>query len=194
MTEPAQVADLEVSAKMKRQRRSAVEKLRILKAADACTVVGELGAMLRREAVYSSSLSSWRRARDLGALDALGPKKRGPKPVTPDARDRKIVELEKAVAKAELRAKRAERLVELQKKSVGVDGGRASAGRRAAMIDLVQTVGPALGIAAACAALGVSRATLPTGQTAARAQKHNARAMTCDEKVGHHDRRAWITS
>ena len=116
MTELAPVAEIEVSAKAKRQRRSAAEKLRILKAADACTKLGDLGAMLRREGVYSSSLSSWRRARDLGELDALGPKKRGPKPVIPDARDRKIVELEKAVVKAELRAKRAEGLVELQKK------------------------------------------------------------------------------
>ena len=116
MTQLAQVAEVEVSAKAKRQRRSAAEKLRILNAADACTKVGELGAMLRREGIYSSSLSSWRRARDLGELNALGPKKRGPKPVIPDARDKRIAELEKAVVKAELRAKRAEGLVELQKK------------------------------------------------------------------------------
>ena len=70
MTELAQVAEVEVSAKAKRQRRSATEKLRILKAADACTKVGELGALLRREGIYSSSLSSWRRARDLGELNA----------------------------------------------------------------------------------------------------------------------------
>lgn len=116
MTELAQVAEVEVSAKAKRQWRSAAEKLRILKAADACTKVGELGALLRREGIYSSSLSNWRRARERGELNALGPKKRGPKPVIPDARDKKIAELEKAVAKAELRAKRAEGLVELQKK------------------------------------------------------------------------------
>jgi len=109
-------AEVEVSAKAKRLRRSAAEKLRILKAADVCTKVGELSAMLRREGIYSSSLSSWRRARDLGELNALGPKKRGPKPVIPDARDKRIAELEKAVVKAELRAKRAEGLVELQKK------------------------------------------------------------------------------
>ena len=113
MTELAQV---EVSVKAKRVWRSAAEKLRILKAADACTKVGELGALLRREGIYSSSLSNWRRARDLGELDALGPKRRGPKPVIPDARDKRIAELEKAVVKAELRAKRAEGLVELQKK------------------------------------------------------------------------------
>lgn len=109
-------AQVEVSAKATRQRRSAKEKLRILGLADGCTKVGELGAMLRREGVYSSSLSSWRRARDLGELNALEPKKRGPKPVVADARDKEIAELKKAVAKAELRATRAEGLVELQKK------------------------------------------------------------------------------
>ena len=111
-----EVAEVEVSAKAKRLWRSAAEKLRILKAADACTKVGELGALLRREGIYSSSLSNWRRARERGELNALGPMKRGPKPVIPDARDKKIAELEKAVVKAELRAKRAEGLVELQKK------------------------------------------------------------------------------
>lgn len=111
-----EVAEVEVSEKAKRLWRSAAEKLRILKAADACTKVGELGALLRREGIYSSSLSNWRRARERGELNALGPKKRGPKPVIPDARDKKIAELEKAVVKAELRAKRAEGLVELQKK------------------------------------------------------------------------------
>ena len=84
MTELAQVdvvkvAEVEVSAKAKRRRFTAKEKLRILKLADACTKVGELGAMLRRDGVYSSSLSGWRRARDAGELSALGPKKRGPK-------------------------------------------------------------------------------------------------------------------
>ena len=112
----AEFPEVEVSAKATRQRRSASEKLRILKLADACTKVGELGAMLRREGIYSSSLYAWRSAREKGELGALAPKKRGPKPVVPDARDRRIAELEKATAKAELRAKRAEGLVELQKK------------------------------------------------------------------------------
>lgn len=120
MTELAQgavtVEDVEVSAKAKRRRFTAKEKLRILKRADACTRVGELGAMLRLEGIYSSSLAGWRRARDAGELSALGPKKRGPKPVVPDARDKKIAELERTAAKAEARAKKAEALVELQKK------------------------------------------------------------------------------
>lgn len=119
MIEPVLVVseETEVSAKATRRRFSAKEKLRILKLADACTQVGALSAMLRREGIYSSSLAGWRRARDAGELSAAGSRKRGPKPVAFDARDRKkIAELERAVAKAEARAKRAEALVELQKK------------------------------------------------------------------------------
>jgi transposase-like protein len=112
----AMVQETEVMAKAKRRRFSAKEKLKFLKKADACTKVGELGALLRSEGIYSSTLSSWRRARELGELDALTPKRRGPKPTVPDARDKKIAELERALAKAEARTKRAEGLVELQKK------------------------------------------------------------------------------
>ena len=116
--EPALVVpqETEVTAKAKRRRLTAVEKLRILRLADTCTKLGELGAMLRREGIYSSSLAGWRRARDAGELGALGPKKRGPKPVVVDARDKKIAELERTLARAEARATRAEALVELQKK------------------------------------------------------------------------------
>ena len=108
--------ETEVSAKAKRRRFTAKEKLRILKLAHACTRAGELGAMLRREGIYSSSLSGWRRARDAGELNALGPKRRGPKQVAPDARDKKIAELERAVVRAEARARQAEGLVALQNK------------------------------------------------------------------------------
>ena len=120
MTELAQVAvtveEVEVSAKAKRRRFTAKEKLRILRLAEACTKVGELGAMLRREGIYSSSLTGWRRARDAGELTGLAPKRRGPKPVMPDARDKQIAELQRAVARAEARARQAEGLVALQKK------------------------------------------------------------------------------
>ena len=119
MTEPALVVpeETEVSAKATRRRFSAKEKLRILRLADDCTQVGELGALLRREGIYSSHLANWRRARDAGELSSGSSKKRGPRPIAFDVRDRKkIAELERAVAKAEARAKRAEALVELQEK------------------------------------------------------------------------------
>lgn len=116
--EPALVVpqETEVTAKAKRRRFSAQEKLRILKEADACTKSGEQGALLRREGLYSSHLVEWRRARERGDLDALSPKKRGRKAVAPNPLEKENTELKHALAKAQARAKRAEALVEVQKK------------------------------------------------------------------------------
>src|SRR2546428_14159783 len=73
-------ADPEVSDKPKRRRFTAEYKRKFLKQADACRA-GELGALLRREGVSSSSLTAWRAARDRGAPVGMSPKKRGPKSV-----------------------------------------------------------------------------------------------------------------
>ncbi len=73
-----------VVAKAKRRKFSAKEKLRILDEADACAKTGQQGALLRREGLYSSHLSEWRRARERGELDALTPKKRGRKALAPN--------------------------------------------------------------------------------------------------------------
>ena len=112
----ALVQDVEVMAKAKRRHFSAQEKLRILKDVEAITEVGGVGALLRREGLYSSHLTEWRRARAAGELDALTPKKRGRKALAPNPLEKENTELKRALAKAELRAKRAEALVELQKK------------------------------------------------------------------------------
>lgn len=103
-------------AKAKRRHFSAKEKLRILKVVEKTTEVGGVGALLRREGLYSSHLTEWRRARAAGELDALEPKKRGRKATEVNPLEKDVVELKRALAKAELRAKRAEALVELQKK------------------------------------------------------------------------------
>lgn len=108
--------ETEVVAMPKRRRFSAEEKLRILKEADSCTKPGEQGALLRREGLYSSHLTEWRRARERGELDALAPKKRGRKPAAVNPLEKQVSELTRALQKAEARAKRAEALVELQKK------------------------------------------------------------------------------
>ena len=105
-----------MSTKRKRRRFTATQKLAILKEADACTKPGELGAFLRREGLYSSHLADWRRARERGELQALAPKKRGPKPREIDARDGRIAELERELAKERARRERAEALIEVQKK------------------------------------------------------------------------------
>ena len=71
--------DAEVVAHARRRQFYTADKRRILEAADRCTRPGEVGALMRREGVYSSSLSTWRRQREAGDLAALAPQKRGPK-------------------------------------------------------------------------------------------------------------------
>ena len=70
----------EVVAKAKRRRFTAAEKQRLLREVDACQGSGEIGALLRREGLYASYLTTWRRQREQGELDGLSPQKRGPKP------------------------------------------------------------------------------------------------------------------
>lgn len=106
----------EVSPKAHRRRFSVAEKIRILREADACANdKGGIAALLRREGLYSSHLTSWRRQRDAGQFGPK-PRKRGPVPTPPDPRDKQIVELERRARRAEARADRAERMVALQKK------------------------------------------------------------------------------
>ena len=114
--------DVQVVAKAHRRVFTAEYKRRILKAADACATPGAVGALLRREGLYSSHLVVWRRARARGELAALTPKKRGRKPTPVDPRARKIAELERHVAQLTARAERAEGLVELQKKLAALLG------------------------------------------------------------------------
>ena len=82
---PRMAVETEVVAKAQRRRFTAAEKLRVLKEADGCTKPGELGALLRREGLYSSHLATWRAARHRGELAGLTPRARGPKakPVNP---------------------------------------------------------------------------------------------------------------
>lgn len=106
--------EVEVTGRAERRRFSAEYKRKILKAAEACRLPGELGELLRKEGLYSSHLTTWRAARQRGELAWLAPKKRGPK--VKYARDRRIVELEREARKWKARAERAEALVDLQKK------------------------------------------------------------------------------
>jgi transposase len=75
----------ELSARPRRRTFTAKDKLRILADIDRATGTGATGAILRREGLYSSTLSDWRRQRDAGALGALSPGKRGPKTATTPA-------------------------------------------------------------------------------------------------------------
>ena len=108
--------ETEVVSKAKRRRFTASEKLRVLKQADGCTKPGDLGALLRREGLYSSHLSEWRAARKRGELAGLTPRPRGPKAKPVDPRDKKIAELEREARRLSARLERAEGLIEVQKK------------------------------------------------------------------------------
>ena len=108
--------ETEVVAKAARRRFTAAEKLRVLKEADGCTKPGELGALLRREGLYSSHLSEWRAARKRGELAGLTPRPRGPKAKPVDPRDKRLAELERENRRLSARLERAEGLIEVQKK------------------------------------------------------------------------------
>lgn len=116
VVEEARVRETEVVEKARRRGFTADYKLRVLAEADGCKKPGEVGALLRREGLYSSLLSAWRRQRDAGELSARSPKKRGPPAQVPDASARRVAELEKELARAQVRLKRAEALLDLQKK------------------------------------------------------------------------------
>lgn len=110
----APAPDPEVKPKKATRRRfSAQYKLRILAQTDAM-LPGELGAFLRREGIYSSSLSSWRKQRESGQLVGLEPKKRGVKAKTPEAK--RLAELEADNARLQRRLDQAELVIGVQKK------------------------------------------------------------------------------
>ena len=110
------IPDPEVVPTAKRRRFTTQEKVRILKEADACTEPGELGALLRREGIYSSYLSRWRRARDRGELQALSPKRRGPKSAADSGLTKELAKLQRENERLRGRLAQAEAIMEAQKK------------------------------------------------------------------------------
>jgi len=116
--------ETEVTAKATRRRFTAAEKLRVLREAERCTRPGELGALLRREGLYSSHLSAWREARKRGELAGLTPRARGPKAKPMDPRDRKLAEQSREIARLQARLERAEGLIAVQKKVAQLLGVR----------------------------------------------------------------------
>ena len=106
--------DPAVEAHPKRRRFGAEYKLRILREADACKQPGEIGALLRREGLFSSHLVTWRRERDRVARSGMSARKRGPKARVVDP---KIKQLERENAKLRRRLERVELMLEIQKKA-----------------------------------------------------------------------------
>jgi len=108
------VPDPAVSGKAKRRRFTAEYKLRILREVEQCKAPGEIGAILRREGLYTSHLTDWRRQRDRIAKEGLTERKRGPKA---KAQDPRVKELERENARLKRRLQRAEAMLEIQKKA-----------------------------------------------------------------------------
>ena len=113
----------EVPEKARRRAFTVEYKRKIVKEAESCKGTGEIGALLRREGLFSSHLTTWRQARDRGELaPGAATKKRGPKAAPVDPRDKKIAELERQIAKVTTRAERAEAIAEIQKKLAALFG------------------------------------------------------------------------
>jgi transposase-like protein len=109
-------APSELSARPRRRTFTARDKLRILAATDQAAGTGDIGAILRREGVYSSTLCDWRRQRDAGAFDALTPAKRGPKAAAPNPLAADVALLRKNNADLTRRLARADAIIAVQKK------------------------------------------------------------------------------
>ena len=112
---------IEVVAKATRRRFTVEYKRTIVREADSCKTPGAIGALLRREGLYASHLTTWRAARERGDL-AGAPKKRGPARRVVDPRDQKLAEREREITRWQKRAERAEALVALQKQVAALLG------------------------------------------------------------------------
>ena len=112
----------ELSDRPRRRTFTAQDKLRILAETDRATATGGIGAILRREGLYSSALTDWRRQRDAGAFTALVPGKRGPKATDPSPLSAEVTALQRDNARLALRLTRAEAIIDIQKKVAALLG------------------------------------------------------------------------
>lgn len=110
------VADPEVPEKARRRQFSAGYKLRVLKEADACDQRGQLGELLRREGLYSSHLTLWRRQREEGSLQSLSPRTRGRRPRVTNPLTKRVTDLERENDGLRKRLRQAELIIDVQKK------------------------------------------------------------------------------
>jgi len=117
-----QPPDPQVLEKPTRRRFDRDYKLRILREVDQCTAPGQLGALLRREGLYSSHLNTWRQQRDQGILEALTPKKRGRQRAPHDPLVEEIQRLRRENERLTARLRQAETIIEIQKKASEILG------------------------------------------------------------------------
>ena len=121
-TDARPTPDPEVVAKPKRRKFTAQYRLRMLEEAESCTQPGEVGRLLRREGLYSSHLTEWRRARREGSLQGLTPSKRGRKPAERNPLSAKVHKLEAKVARLEKELHTAHTILDVQGKVAGLLG------------------------------------------------------------------------
>ena len=115
------VPDPEVSARPHRRRFNAAYKARIVEEAQRCTGSGEIGALLRREGLYSSALTQWRRQYQVGAIEGLKDDKRGRKRIR-DGRDEELQRLRRENERLSKKLHQAELIIEIQKKVAAMLG------------------------------------------------------------------------
>ena len=112
----------ELSDRPRRRTFTAKDKLRILTETDRAADTGGIGAILRREGIYSSTLTDWRKLRDAGTIGALLPAKRGPKTAAPHPQADEFAFLQRENARLTRRLARAEAIIDLQKKVAALLG------------------------------------------------------------------------
>jgi transposase len=112
-TEGQAMPKTEVVSKPRRKQFSVAERQRILREADACQGSGEIGAFLRREGIYSSYLTTWRKQKERGELDGLSPQKRGPKT---DPQAIELAKLRRENERLQKKLQQAELIIDIQKK------------------------------------------------------------------------------
>jgi len=108
--------DPEVVPKPRRRTFTAEYKLRILREAQTCTQPGQIGALLRREGLYSSHLTAWARRRDKGFLAATEDRPRGRRAKPTDPSAKRVVELERQNRRLSEKLRKAEIIIDVQKK------------------------------------------------------------------------------
>ena len=129
---------------------------------DRCQHPGEIGALLRREGLYSSHLSTWRRLRREGVLQGLSAQQRGPKRNAAATEQREIAHLQKQVSKLEHELKKAHTIIDVQKKLSGdpIDDAQG----RELVMNAVRTLSVRVGVKPACVALRMNRSRYYRGQ------------------------------
>jgi len=119
---PASASPELSSDRPRRRRFTAQDKLRILAETDRAAETGGIGSILRREGLYSSALTDWRRQRDAGAFGALAPARRGPKTAEPHPLAAEVAALQRDNARLTRRLTRAEAIIDIQKKVAALLG------------------------------------------------------------------------